>query len=50
VSSVPTLPRSTVDRPDDISGSQVHVVYAIPSDGTDRELDTNGVIAGTVAV
>ncbi len=31
--------RSTTDRPDDVSGPQLHVVYAIPSDGTDRQLD-----------
>jgi hypothetical protein len=48
--SVQTLPRSTADRTDDVSGPQVHLVYAIPSDGTDRALDTNGVISGTVAV
>ena len=36
--------------PDDLSGPQVHVVYAIPADGVDRALDTNGTIAGTVSV
>lgn len=44
------LDRATVDMPDDVSGAQVHLVYAIPADGTDRGLDTNGTIAGTVSV
>ncbi len=33
---------STVDRPDDVSGYQVHFVYALPSDGQDDYLDING--------
>lgn len=40
--------RTTADQPDDIAGPQVHVVYAIPADGTDRGLDTNGTIAASV--
>jgi hypothetical protein len=43
------LPRSTVDRPDEVAGPQIHVVYALPSDGADRHLDDGGVLAGTVA-
>jgi len=42
-------PRATVDMPDDVSGAQVHFVYAVPADGADRQLDTNGVLAGSVA-
>ena len=42
------LPRATTDRPDDASGPQVHVVYAIPLGGEDRQLDVNGVLAGSV--
>jgi hypothetical protein len=42
-----SLVRSTVDRPDDISGPQIHVVYAIASDGTDRALDTDGTIVAS---
>jgi hypothetical protein len=42
------LSRTTTDQPDDIIGPQVHVVYAIPADGTDRGLDTNGTIAASV--
>ncbi len=34
-----------IDRPDDISGAQVHVVYVLPSDGVDESLDTDGTIA-----
>ena len=29
-------PHVTVDQPDDSQGSQVHVLYVLPSDGTDR--------------
>jgi hypothetical protein len=43
-----TLDRSLVDRPDDVTGPQVHVVYAIPSDGVDRGLDTDGTIARSI--
>ena len=48
--SLLSLPRATADRPDDVSGPQVHLVYVVPADGVDRGLDTNGVIAGTVSV
>ena len=43
------LPRSTVDRPDDVPGLQVHVVYAVPSDGVDRGFDTDGGIESSTA-
>lgn len=44
--------RHHADRPDDFSAGtqQVHVLYVLPADGADRELDTNGVIAATVGV
>jgi Divergent InlB B-repeat domain len=45
----PALDRSTADRPDDISGPQVHAMYVVPADGADRALDTNGTIAASVA-
>ena len=48
---VPTDPaanRSTIDRPDDVTGPQLHVVYVLPSDGTDRHLDTDGTLGHTV--
>ena len=31
--------RTLVDRPDDFSGPQIHVVYAVASDGEDLQLD-----------
>jgi len=43
------LPRSTVDRPDDFGGLQVHVIYAVPSDGADRAFDTSGGIESSTA-
>ena len=41
--------RSLVDRPDDLTGFQVHVVYVVPADKSDLNADTNGTIANTVA-
>jgi len=43
------LDRAQSDRPDDVVGPQIHAVYAVPSDGTDNALDTNGTIAGWLA-
>ena len=43
------LPRASADRPDERTGSQVHAVYALPSDGADRGLDTNGTITASVS-
>ena len=40
--------RATSDRPDDVSGAQIHVFYVLPADGTDRHLDTDGTLARTV--
>ena len=37
--------RATSDRPDAVSGYQVHLMYVLPSDGTDRGLDISGSIA-----
>jgi hypothetical protein len=36
------LPRSTTDRLDDAGGPQLHMVYMLPSDGTDEGMDTSG--------
>jgi hypothetical protein len=43
--------RATSDRPDDLplGTQQVHVMYVVPQDGTDRGLDTNGTLAASVA-
>jgi hypothetical protein len=43
------LPRATTDRPDDVQGPQLHVIYAVPRDGEDRGLDTSGTIATSIA-
>jgi hypothetical protein len=40
--------RVTTDRTDEVTGPQVHVLYVIPSDGTDAQLDTAGKIEGSV--
>jgi hypothetical protein len=37
--------RALADRPDDDALHQVHVLYLLPSDGTDRALDTDGTLA-----
>ena len=41
--AAPTV-RSLVDRPDDVSGYQVHLVYVVPNGSTDLNVDTNGQI------
>lgn len=38
------LLRATSDRPDDFAGPQIHVMYVVPSDEVDRQLDTDGSI------
>jgi len=45
---VPAGLRSTLDRPDDSNLPQVHLIYMIPANGTDRGLDTNGSIRTAV--
>jgi hypothetical protein len=42
------LARSLSDRPDTVQGPQVHVMYVLPSDGADEQLDTNGQIGTSV--
>lgn len=41
--------RTTVDLPDDVTGPQVHFLYVVPSDGEDRQLDTNGQLEESIA-
>ena len=36
--------RTLIDRADDVKGPQIHLVYLVPSDGQDRNWDTNGQI------
>jgi len=43
-----SLPRAGVDRPDDLAGPQVHLVYAVASNGADRSFDTDGSIARSI--
>jgi hypothetical protein len=45
----PSRGRATEDRPDAVLGSQLHVLYFVPSDGVDEALDTNGVLDNAVA-
>ena len=37
--------RRETDRPDDITGPQIHAVYAIPSDGVDEYRDLDGTLS-----
>jgi len=41
--------RTTSDQPDELKGYLVHVMYVVPSAGTDRALDVNGALANSVA-
>jgi len=41
--------RATNDRPDDSPDYQVHVMYVLPGDSADQNLDTNGTIANSIA-
>ena len=47
--TVVTPARAVVDLPDDVTGDQVHVMYVLPSDGSDRQLDVNGAITNSIA-
>ena len=40
--------RSTTDRPAEVSGRQIHVIYMIPRDGRDRGFDTTGTLERSV--
>jgi hypothetical protein len=42
--------RSTFDRPAEVTGRQIHVIYMLPADGVDRGYDTTGVLAHSVAL
>jgi mannan endo-1,4-beta-mannosidase len=45
----PPAERRLTDRPDEIAGKQIHVMYVLPSDGEDRELDLDGTLQHSVA-
>ena len=49
VSPLRSRQRHATDRPDELSGYQAKVLYVLPSDGQDQQLDTNGVIDRSVA-
>jgi List-Bact-rpt repeat protein len=40
--------RSTTDMPDDFQGPQVHFMYVVPADGTDNQLDMNGMVEQSI--
>jgi uncharacterized repeat protein (TIGR02543 family) len=40
-----TLDRVTAERPDEVVGPSVHVIYALPSDAPDQGFDTSGTVA-----
>lgn len=46
--TIASLTRAAADRADEIAGNQIHVIYAVPSDGADGSLDLNGTIARSV--
>jgi hypothetical protein len=46
--TAPVPVRASTDRADELSGSQVHFIYAVPSGGTDRQLDLTGAIQNSV--
>ena len=48
-SKVVTRDRTTRDMPDEVSGPQVHFLYVVPADGTDRQLDVNGGMEQSIA-
>jgi len=41
--------RTEVDRPDDSPDAQVRVLYVVPADGADAQLDVDGTICNSVA-
>ena len=40
--------RSTIDRPAEVTGRQIHVIYMVPKGGIDRGLDTTGTLERSV--
>jgi hypothetical protein len=47
--AIKTLPRSTANRPDGGVINKYRVMYVLPSDGVDRNLDTDGTIIRTLS-
>lgn len=49
--ATPASARSLADQPDDVRGTQqIHLLYVVPSDGTDRGLDTDGTLTASFGV
>ena len=44
----PSGQRAFMDRTDQVSGSQIHIMYVLPDDGIDRSLDLDGTLRNTV--
>ena len=44
------LPRSEVDRLDEVRGPQIHFLYVVPADGEDRRLDEQGLVESSVGL
>ena len=44
-----TNDRVLADQPDSLRGYQIKAIYVVPSDGTDRQYDTNGYIASILS-
>ena len=44
LSNASAAERSSIDRPDIVSGYQIHAVYVVPKNGVDLKLDTEGQI------
>ena len=42
--------RSTTDRADEVTGRQVHVMYVIPSDGVDDQLDRTAALESSLKI
>jgi hypothetical protein len=44
------IERSTSDRDDEQPGNQVHVMYVLPSDGADQQLDQTGTLEASLRI
>ena len=44
------IERATTDRPDEKTGRQVHLMYVVPSDGIDEQLDQTGTLEGSARI
>ncbi|HEY3515456.1 MAG TPA: Ig domain-containing protein, partial [Gammaproteobacteria bacterium] len=42
--------RATTDRPDEAAGRQIHVMYVLPSDGVDEQLDQTATLESSLKI